>query len=149
MEEMSMNRDRIINAMEQKAEEIYRSKEQYNKNPRHGMMAVQVQSDENPARWEATILAFGETFVGSTTENGYPISNGFSFDTTLHEKIAYVRRTGKNSGAAYYDMVGHESFWTGALISDDGKCICGFSGFAGDDDVAVAKAGIEAVGSEK
>ncbi len=137
-----MKREKILSAMEAKATEIYESKEQYSKNPKRGVIVVQVQSEENPARWDSSILLFGETFVGPAMENGYPISNGFSFDTTVHEKIAYVRRTGKNSGAAYYDMIGHESFWTGALISDDGKCICAFSGFAGEDDVAVAAAGI-------
>lgn len=70
------------------------------------------------------------------------INNGVNFDALVHGKIAFSRRTGKNSGTNYYQVLGHESFWKGAVTSDDGLCICAFSGFTGNDDVVIAEAGI-------
>jgi len=126
-----MDRDIIIDAMETKTLEIYNASEEYKKNGKRGVMVVQVRSEKYPDRWESTILNFGAFYTG-----------GFSFDTTIHEKIAYVRRTGKNSGAPKEEVVGTESYWLGAVISGDGNCICAFSGFEGEDDVLIAEAGI-------
>ena len=137
-----MNRDKIIDAMYLKTQEIFNANEQYNSKGEHGMMVVQTRSEKYPDRWESTILPFGKTHGDPTMQDGYPISTGFSMDTTVHEKIAYVRRTGKNSGAPFYDVIGNESYWKGALISKDGNCICAFSGFQGEDDVLIAEAGI-------
>ena len=127
----NMNRDKMIDAMEAKTLEIYNANKDYQANGKRGMMVAQVRSKKYPDRWESTILAFGAMYSG-----------GFSFDTTIHEKIAYVRRTGKNSGVPKEEVVGTESFWEGAVISDDGNCICAFSGFAGTDDILIAEAGI-------
>jgi len=137
-----MNRDKIIDAMYLKTQEIFNANEQYKSKGEHGMMVVQTRSENYPDRWESTILPFGKTHGDPTMQDGYPISTGFSMDTTVHEKIAYVRRTGKNSGAPFYDVIGNESYWKGALISKDGSCICAFSGFQGEDDVLIAEAGI-------
>ena len=128
--------------MEAKTLEIYNASENYQANGKGGMMVVQVRSEKKPDRWESTILAFGQPFGGPRMQDGYPISTGMSFDTTVHEKIAYSRRTGKSSGAPFYDVVGTESFWKGAVVSSDGNCICAFSGFMGEDDLLIAEAGI-------
>ena len=137
-----MDRDKIIDAMQEKTLEIYNANEGYQANGKRGMMVAQVRSERHPDRWESTILAFGELSSGPRLQDGYPISTGMSFDTTIHEKIAYTRRTGKSSGAPFFEVVGTESYWKGAVISDDGSCICAFSGFAGEDDVLIAEAGI-------
>jgi len=137
-----MNRDKIIDAMLSKTREIYEASEQYKTGGERGMMVVQIRSKEYPDRWDSTILPFGKTHGDPTMQDGYPISTGFSMDTTVHEKIAYVRRTGKNSGAPFYEVIGNESYWKGAVISEDGNCICAFSGFQGEDDVLIAEAGI-------
>jgi hypothetical protein len=137
-----MDRNKIINAMEAKTTEIFNANEKYKSKGKHGMMVAQLRSEEYPDRWDSTILAYGKTHGDPAMQDGYPISTGFSMDTTVHEKIAYVRRTGKSSGAPFYDVIGNESYWKGAVISDDGKCICAFSGFEGEDDVLIAEAGI-------
>ena len=129
-----MDRNKIIEAMAKKTIEIYNSNEQYNSKEKRGMLVVQIRSAENPDQWDTTIRSFGTPY--DTT------GNGFSMDTTVHEKIAYVRRTGKKSGAEKSEVVGTESFWEGAIISDDGNCICAFSGFEGTDDVLIAKDGL-------
>ena len=70
------------------------------------------------------------------------IGNGVNFDALVHGKAAFSRRTGKNSGTNYYQVLGYESFWKGSVTSGDGLCICAFSGFTGADDAAIAEAGI-------
>lgn len=137
-----MDRNKIIDAMEVKTTELFNAKDQYKSRGKHGIMVVQIRSAEYPDRWDSTILPYGKTHGEPTMQDGYPISTGFSMDTTVHEKIAYVRRTGKNSGAPFYEVVGTESYWKGAVISEDGNCICAFSGFEGDDDVLIAEVGI-------
>ena len=137
-----MNRTKIINAMKAKTIEIYNANEQYNSKGEHGIMVVQIRSEDFPDGWESTILPFGRTHGEPAMQDGYPISTGYSMNTTVHEKIAYVHRTGKSSGAPFYDVIGTESYWKGAIISEDGKCICAFSGFIGEDDVIIAEAGI-------
>jgi hypothetical protein len=57
-------------------------------------------------------------------------------------KAAYSRRTGKNSGVHYYEVLGNETFWPGAVVSIDGNCICAFGGLRAEDDVLIAEAGI-------
>lgn len=137
-----MDRNKIIDVMLEKTLEIYNSSESYQAKGKHAMLVVQTKSESYPERWDSTILPFGRPYTDPTLQDGYPISTGFSTDTTVHEKIAYVRRTGKNSGAPFHEVVGQESFWKGAVISGDGKCICAFSGFTGEDDVIIAEAGI-------
>jgi len=137
-----MMRDKIIDAMLAKTKEIYEASEQYKAGGKRGMMVVQIRSEKYPDGWDSTILPFGKVVGDPNMQDGYPISSGFSMDTTVHEKIAYVRRTGKNSGAPFYEVVGNESYWKGAVISKDGSCICAFSGFTGEDDVLIAEAGI-------
>ena len=34
------------------------------------------------------------------------------------------------------------NYWKGAIVSDDGNCICAFAGFSGEDDEEIAGAGI-------
>jgi len=130
-----MDRDKIVDAMLAKTKEIFNANEKYYSKGEHGIMVVQIRSEKYPDRWDSTILPFGAFYAGEADE-------GFSYDTTVHEKIAYVRRTGKNSGAEREEVIGTESFWHGAIISKDGNCICAFSGFAGEDDVLIAEAGM-------
>ena len=144
-----MDRNKIIDAMLSKTTEIYNANEQYQKNGKRGMIVVQISSNNYEDGWDSTILPFGKTVSEPTMQDGYPISTGFSTDTTVHEKIAYTRRTGKNSGAPFYEVVGTESYWKGAVISEDAKCICAFSGFMGEDDVLIAEAGIAAYENQK
>ena len=133
-----INRDKIISAMETKMMEIYNASETYKSRGEHGILAVQIKSDTRPGQWDCTIVPFGTPYVA-----------GFSMDTTVHEKMAYVRRTGKKSGAEQREVVGTESYWEGAIISEDGNCICAFSGFEGSDDVLIAEAGMEVYEASK
>ena len=140
-----MDRDKmnkIIDAMEAVTLELFNANENYKAQGKRGIMVAQVRSEQYPDRWESVILPFGEPYGNPTMQDGYPINTGYSNDCTVHEKIAYVHRTGKSSGAPYYEVMGTESFWKGAVISNDGKCICAFSGFTGEDDVVIAEAGI-------
>jgi len=126
-----MNRDALIEAMEKKTLEIYNASKEYQALGKRGIMVAQIRTQDSPEKWESTALAFGPLYNGN-----------FSFDTTIHEKIAYTRRTGKDSGAPKEEVLGTESFWLGAVISSDGKCICAFSGYEGEDDKLIAEAGI-------
>ena len=126
-----MDRDKIIEAMEAKTLEIYNANSDYQEKGKRGVMVVQIKSKNHSERWDSTFHAFGPLYSGS-----------FSFDTTVNEKIAYTRRTGKNSGAPKEEVLGTESFWEGAVISKDGYCICAFSGYEGVDDTLIAEAGI-------
>ena len=137
-----MDRNKIIDVMLAKTEEIFNASEQYQAQGKRSIMVVQTKLDKYENAWESTIVPYGRPYSDPTLQDGYPISNGFSTNTTVHEKIAYVHRTGKSSGAPFYEMVGNESYWKGAVISEDGKCICAFSGFVGEDDVIIAEAGI-------
>ena len=137
-----LDRISIINAMEQKAQEIFKTKEPYCLNPKRGMLVVQIRDENNQDQWDSTIRVFGICRKAPDMQGDLPMNTGVSNDAIAHGKIAYVRRTSKNSGAAFYDVVGTESFYKGALISSDGKCICSFSGFTPDDDVLVSTDGI-------
>jgi len=131
-----MNLVKILAAMQAKTREIYDQK--YTQEDERGAMSVQVLTDESVNRWESAMESFGKLHVPY-----------FSLDCTVHEKIAYSRRTGKNSGAEKEDLVGQESHWEGAVVSDDGKCICAFSGYDGADDVLIALAGIAEYEAQK
>jgi hypothetical protein len=85
---------------------------------------------------------FGQGFRGPKKENGKAVDIGCNFDAVAHEKIAYARRTGKSSGADIYDLCGEESRYQGAVVSSDGRCICGFSGLPEPGDLRIAEAGI-------
>jgi hypothetical protein len=137
-----MNRTAIIDAMETKVLELFKTKEPYCLNPKRGMMVVQIRDNYNHDQWESTLRAFGTCRKAPELQGDMPINSGVNNDAVAHDKIAYVRRTGKNSGAPYYDVIGTESVYKGALLSEDKNCICSFSGFTPDDDVLVVLEGI-------
>ncbi|MDR2158570.1 MAG: hypothetical protein LBP23_00715 [Treponema sp.] len=137
-----MDRNAILNAMEKKAKALFDDSDEYQKDGKRGMMVVQIQDKKNPAQWDSSLRSFGTTFRDYTYENDLVINNGVNFDALVHGKAAFSRRTGKNSGTNYYQVLGYESFWQGSVTSDDGLCICAFSGFTAADDTAIAAAGI-------
>jgi len=137
-----MNRNAILNAMEKKTKAIYDSDVDYKQKGKRGMMVVSVRDKKNSEQWDSSCRSFGTVFRDYTFEGDLVINNGTNFDALAHGKVAFCRRTGKNSGTNYYQVLGHESFWKGAIISDDGDCICAFAGFSGEDDEEIAQAGI-------
>ncbi|MDR1618370.1 MAG: hypothetical protein LBS06_04905 [Treponema sp.] len=137
-----MDKNAILNAMEKKARALYDDNDEYIKDGKRGMMVVQMQDKKYPAQWDSSLRSFGITFRDYTYENDLVINNGVNFDALVHGKAAFSRRTGKNSGTNYYQVLGCESFWKGSVISNDGFCICAFSGFTGADDAVIAEAGI-------
>jgi hypothetical protein len=137
-----INRSSILDAMDQTALALWEGNEKYKTAGKRGMLVAQVRTGEAPAQWESSIRAFDTFFKAPRIENGEVLDNGDNNDGTIHAKIAYVHRTGKNSGAPIAELWGNESKWKGAVISEDGNCICGFSGFSEDDDVLIAEAGI-------
>jgi hypothetical protein len=144
-----MNRNAILNAMEKKAKTIYDGNGEYTSKGKRGMMIVEIRDGKNPDQWDSTCRNFGVTFRDYQYEDELVISNGTNFDALAHGKVAFCRRTGKNSGTNYYQVLGYESFWKGAITSDDGACICAFAGFSGADDEAIARAGISCYESLK
>jgi hypothetical protein len=137
-----MDKNAILNAMEKKAKTLFDDNDEYIKDGKRGMMVVQIQDKKNPAQWDSSLRSFGTTFRDYTYEDELVINNGVNFDALVHGKAAFSRRTGKNSGTNYYQVLGYESFWKGSVTSEDGFCICAFSGFTGADDAAIAAAGI-------
>jgi hypothetical protein len=137
-----MNRNAILNAMEKKAKTIYDDNDDYIKTGKRGMLVVEIRDEKNPEQWDSSSRSFGAVFRDYQYEDELVISNGTNFDALAHGKIAFCRRTGKNSGTNYYQVLGWESFWRGAVTSDDGVCICSFAGFSGHDDEAIARAGV-------
>ena len=137
-----MNRNAILNAMEKKAKEIFEDNPDYIKDGKRGMMVVDIRDPRNPDQWDSSCRNFGTVFRDYQYENELVISNGTNFDALVHGKVAFCRRTNLNSGTNYYQVLGYESFWKGAIISDDGDCICAFSGLMGVDDQEIAQAGI-------
>jgi len=137
-----MNRNAILNAMEKKAKAIYENNGGYIQAGKRGMLVVDVRDPKNPEQWDSSCRSFGTVFRDYSYEGELVINNGTNFDALVHGKIAFCRRTGKNSGTNYYQVLGYESFWKGAILSDDGNCICAFSGFSGVDDQTIAQAGI-------
>ena len=137
-----MNRNAIINAMEKKANTIMQNSGVYSKNDKRGMFVVEIRDSKNPEQWDSSRRSFGTVFRDYTHEGGLVINNGTNFDALAHGKVAFSRRTQKNSGTNYYQVLGYESYWPGSIISDDGNCICAFSGLSAMDDVEIAQAGI-------
>ena len=137
-----MNRNAILNAMEKVAKNIFESNNDYIKTGKRGMMIIETRDSKNPEQWDSTCRSFGSVFRDYQYEGELVISNGTNFDALAHGKVAFTRRTNLNSGTNYYQVLGYESFWKGSIMSDDGKCICAFAGFSGDDDQLIAEAGI-------
>jgi len=137
-----MNRVAILNAMENKAKKIFDDNGEYIRNGKRGMMAVEIKDPKNPSQWHSSTRNFGAAYRDYAFVGELVINNGSNFDALVHAKVAFTRRTEKDSGTNYYQVLGHESFWPGAMISDDGNCICAFAGFTGTDDKIIAKAGI-------
>ena len=137
-----MNRNAILNAMEKKAKVIFEDDYSYVKDGKRGMMIAAIRDPKNPSQWDSSCRNFGTAFRDYTFEGELVINNGTNFDALAHGKVAFCRRTLKNSGTNYYQVLGYESFWKGAIISDDESCICAFAGFSGQDDEVIAKAGI-------
>jgi hypothetical protein len=137
-----MDRNLILNAMEKKARTIFKEDEAYGETGKRGMMVVEMRDPKNPEQWDSSCRSFGIVFRDYQYEGEQVISNGTNFDALVRGKIAFTRRTGKDSGTNYYQVLGYESFWKGSILSDDGVCICAFAGFKGDDDARIAKAGI-------
>jgi len=144
-----MNRNAILNAMEKKAKAIYDDDTGYMKNGKRGMLVVEIKDPKNPEQWHSSCRGFGVVFRDYGYDEELVINNGTNFDALVHGKIAFSRRTQKNSGTNYYQVLGYESFYRGSVISDDGNCICAFSGFSGLDDETIAKAGIKCYESLK
>ena len=137
-----MNRNAILNAMEKKAKVIFDDDGSYIKDGKRGMMIVDIRDPKNPEQWHSSCRNFGVVFRDYTFEGELVINNGTNFDALAHGKVAFARRTNLNSGTNYYQVLGYESFWKGAVISNDGNCICAFAGFTAADDEIIAKAGI-------
>ena len=137
-----MNRVAILNAMEKKAKKVFDSNAEYTGEGRRGMMTVEIRDPKNPSQWHSTTRNFGIAYRDYIYEDELVINNGTSFDALVHGKVAFTRRTEKDSGTNYYQVLGYESFWPGSVISDDGNCICAFAGFSGTDDKLIANAGI-------
>jgi hypothetical protein len=137
-----MNRNAILNAMEKKAKTILDSRSEYKARGSRGMLITEIRDSKNPEQWDSSSRSFGTTFRDYSYEGELVVNNGQNFDALAHGKVAFCRRTGKNSGTNYYQVLGYESFWRGAIISDDSNCICAFAGFEGEEDEAIAQAGI-------
>ena len=137
-----MNRNAILNAMERKAKAIFDNNAGYKKDGKRGMMIVDIKDLKKTEQWHSSCRSFGTVFRDYGYDEGLVINNGTNFDALAHGKTAFSRRTQKNSGTNYYQVLGCESFWPGSIISDDGECICSFAGFSGVDDEIIAKAGV-------
>lgn len=137
-----MNRNAILNAMEKKAKTLFDQNDEYIKTGKRGMMIVEIRDSKNPEQWDSSCRSFGTVFRDYTYEGELVINNGTNFDALAHGKVAFTRRTGKDSGTNYYQVLGYESFWPGAVLSEDGNCICAFSGLTGEDDSTIARAGV-------
>ena len=137
-----MNRNAILNAMENKAKSIYDNSSDLKRDGKRGMLVVEIRDPKNPDQWDSSSRNFGALFRDYTYEGELVINNGTNFDALAHGKVAFSRRTAKNSGTNYYQVLGYESFWKGAVLSDDGNCICAFAGFTALDDEEIANAGI-------
>jgi hypothetical protein len=128
--------------MEKKAKKLFDDSKSYEKDGKRGMMIVEIRDPKNPEQWDSSCRSFGSVFRDYSYEGELVINNGTNFDALAHGKVAFSRRTKLNSGTNYYQVLGCESFWKGAVISEDGKCICAFAGLSMLDDEAIAKTGI-------
>jgi hypothetical protein len=144
-----MDRNGILNAMEKTAKAIFSGSDDYAADGKRGVMVVQIRDEKNKDQWDSSLRCFGTTYRDYNYEDDLVINNGVNFDALVHGKIAFSRRTGNNSGTNYYQVLGYESFWKGAITSGDGLCICAFAGFSGQDDQAIAEAGIRCYESLK
>jgi len=144
-----MNRNAVLNAMEKVAKEIFEDNNEYRRTGKRGMLVVETRDSKNPEQWDSSCRSFGTVFRDYQYEDELVISNGTNFDALAHGKVAFCRRTGLNSGTNYYQVLGYESFWKGAIMSDDNNCICAFAGFSGIDDSEIAAAGIKCYESLK
>ena len=144
-----MNRVAILNAMENKAKKIFDDSGEYIRDGKRGMMTVQIKDPKNPSQWHSSTRNFGIAYRDYAYEGELVINNGTNFDALVHGKVAFTRRTEKDSGTNYYQVLGCESFWPGSVISDDGNCICAFAGLSGTDDKLIAQAGINCYESLK
>jgi hypothetical protein len=142
-----MNRHAILNAMEKKAKSILDSRDEYREKGRRGMLIVEIRDEKDPDQWDSTCRSFGTVFRDYQYDEGLVTSNGTNFDALAHGKVAFSRRTGFDSGTNYYQVLGYESYWKGAVVSEDGKCICAFAGFQQGEDREIAEAGITCYGS--
>ena len=137
-----MNRNAILNAMGKKAKALFDDSGLYTRDGKRGMMIVEIRDPKNPEQWDSSCRGFGSVFRDYSYEGELVINNGTNFDALARAKVAFSRRTKKDSGTNYYQVLGYESFWPGSVISNDGNCICAFAGFSGEDDALIAKAGI-------
>ena len=137
-----MNKNAILNAMEKLAKDIFEDNGDYIRDGKRGMMVVEIRDPKNPQQWDSCCRNFGTVYRDYTYDGELVINNGTNFDALAHGKVAFSRRTEKDSGTNYYQVLGYESFWPGSVVSSDGNCICAFAGFTGQDDAMIAKAGI-------
>ncbi len=135
---MTIDRNKIIAAMQETV--MFLEKKQEYLEGINGAMMVKVKITETC--WEATELRYGNPFTAPQLHHGRKITNGSNCIGTAYTKAAYIQRTRQHSGSHFNDMKESESYWQGALISDDGNCICAFSGVDELDDVKIAQAGI-------
>jgi hypothetical protein len=144
-----MDRNAILNAMEKKAKTIFDRNPDYQENGKRGVITVHIRDGRNENQWDSSLRSFGVSYREYGFEGDLVINNGTNFDALVHGKVAFSRRTGKNSGTNYYQVLGNESWWKGSITSDDNDCICAFAGFSGPDDEAIAQAGINCYESLK
>jgi len=137
-----MNRNAILNAMEKRAKIVFESNSDYVRYGKRGMMVAVTRDPSNENQWDSSCRNFGTVFRDYSYEGELVIDNGTNFDALAHGKVAFSRRTGKDSGTNYYQVLGYESFWKGSVVSADGNCICAFAGFSGEDDQEISQAGI-------
>ena len=138
-----MNRNTILDIMEEKTNAIFNANGDYQKRGKRGMMVVAVRDSQNSEQWDSSCRSFGTLVQDFGHEGEMITNNGVSYDGLVHGKIAFTRRTLKNSGTHFYQVFGSESFWRGAVISKDENCICAYSGLLGVDDEAIAQAGVD------
>jgi hypothetical protein len=140
---------KILDAMEETAAAVFEDNEEYVNDGKRGVLAAYIRNKKNREQWDGSLRNFGVSFRDYGYEDELVINNGVNFDALVHGKIAFSRRTNKDSGTNYYQALGNESWWKGSVISDDGQCICAFAGFSGEDDRDIACAGIDAYESQK
>ncbi|MDR3070876.1 MAG: hypothetical protein LBU38_07740 [Propionibacteriaceae bacterium] len=135
-----MNLTAILDAMEATATAAY---EEHGNGPSHGTASVQVRDADIENQWNTSLRLIGEYFALPGELNGRVVNEGENTDAHVAQKIAYARRNKTNSGASIRELLGNESPWRGAVISADGNCICGFSGYPDElVDVQISSAGI-------
>ena len=141
-----MDKDIILDMMQKKADELFNANckngGEYAARGRRGAFTVQIKSDKVPGQWDAALRHFGASFWEPEKYHNLIKDCGCNFEAGMMGKVAYARRSGKNSGVHWYETLGGETFWPGALISADGNCICAFGGLSAEDDVAISHAGI-------